>query len=126
MIITTTVSKIRVDGGEFLNAWEAEKKNIQLPVKSMYALLKLKKSFEDELLKMNDLLKLIAEKYGAEITEQGQFTFPKEHIEEANKELIEFSNTEIDFEYIPIRVNDDSFIPPTIFESIFDFIDIEE
>lgn len=125
MIKNITINKIRLDAGMFLSNWEASKKEIKLPVKPMYALLKLKKSFESELGKVDDFLSFVCDKHDGTRLENGGFQIPEEHRAAALEELEEFGFTEVEFEYTPIQINEDDSIPATILESIFDYVDIE-
>lgn len=126
MIKTMKIDTLRKNGMDFINLWNEEKKDVTLSVKSMYALMKLKRGFETEFDKMNEMLKLIAEKHGATIQQDGSFQFPQDQVEAANKELQDFALTDIDFEYTPIKIDDDSFLPPDMFDALFDFLDVED
>lgn len=126
MIKTVKIDYLRYNGVKFLNEWEKEKNNIKLSMKSMYSLMKLKKGLEQEFDKINEMIKLIADKYNATINEDGSFQFSLDKVDEADHEMRELSQTEIDFEYSPIQLNDDSYLPPNILDAIFDFVEIDE
>lgn len=125
MIKTLKIEEVRASAITILKNWEVNKNNIKLPIKSMYNLLKLKKTFETEVARVDDLIKIIMEKYGAVLQENGSFKVPEDKVAEVNKEMQELGETEVDIEYSPIQIADDSNIPSDIFEAILDFVDIE-
>ena len=114
MIKSIKIEELRVNGLALLDQWNDNINDVRLTMKSMYALLKLKKSIENEFNRVNDLIRIIAEKYGATI------------IIEANKELDELGQTDIDFEYTPITVREEDNLPPKMFEAILDFVELED
>lgn len=126
MIKSIKIEELRVNGLALLNEWNDNINDVHLTMKSMYALLKLKKSIENEFNRVNDLIRIIAEKYGATINQDGSFKIPQEHIAEANKELDELGQTDIDFEYTPVTVKEEDHIPPKMFEAILDFVELED
>lgn len=126
MIKSIKIEELRVNGLALLNEWNDNINDVHLTMKSMYALLKLKKSIENEFNRVNDLIRIIAEKYGATINQDGSFKIPQEHIAEANKELDELGQTDIDFEYTPVTVKEEDNIPPKMFEAILDFVELED
>lgn len=126
MIKSVTIEYLRVNGLALLDNWNDNINEVKLSMKSMYGLLKLKKNIENEFNRVNDLIRIIAEKYGANIQQDGSFKLPPEHIAEANKELDELGQTDIDFEYTPITVREEDNIPPKMFEAILDFVELED
>lgn len=126
MIKSIKIEELRVNGLALLNEWNDSINDVHLTMKSMYALLKLKKSIENEFNRVNDLIRIIAEKYGATINQDGSFKIPQEHIKEANKELDELGQTDIDFEYTPVTIREEDNVPPKMFEAILDFVELED
>lgn len=123
---TLTINEIQTIGQAFFPIWNGEQSSIKLPAKSMYRLISLKKTLENEITKIQEAVAKIAEDNGGVPKETGGYDIPDEKIADTNKALFELSRETVDIEYQPIVIAGDSELPPVLMDVLFDFLEVVE
>lgn len=126
MIKTMTAAEIRRIAFELLEGWNNIRKDIRLSPRQLYNLMGLKKSLEQEYLKINDTLVTIMEQHEGKPTEQGGYQVPPEHVQEVNALLQSFGEETVEIEFSPVRVRNEDNLPVEAMELLFEFIEIED
>lgn len=123
---TLTTSQVRDIGGTVFTSWEENKNGIKMSGKALYNLIAIKKQLEQKLMVIEETLGTLAAQFGGVTQENGSIKIPSEQRAEANKAFVDMGNEEIEIEYSPIILTNDSVLPVAIYEALFDFISFEE
>lgn len=123
---TLTINDIQSIGQIFFPMWNADQKAFKLPAKGMYRLISLKKTFENEITKIQEAVAKIAEDHGGVPKETGGYDIPEDKIADTNQALLELSKETVDIEFQPILLDGDSELPPSVMDVLFDFLEVVE
>jgi hypothetical protein len=119
---TFTTTALRRVGAMLASNWEAEKTNIRVTGKTLFALVGLKKVIIDQMTLIEETLATMAMQHGGEPQEDGSIRIPEEHRHAAFEELQRLGQEQVTIEARPIQIQENDFIPVAILESIFDFV----
>lgn len=117
--------QIRELGFMFQKVWEKEKKDVKLSPKTLYNVLKLKKEIDKHCASIEDAMVLILEQENCENQGNGRYNIPEEKRDIVGDKFDELADQILEIEYSPLVITDDDVLPTSIFEALFDFIEIK-
>lgn len=117
-----TLNEIVSIYGEMNKYWDEEIKSVSLSTRALYNLISLKRKLEDKVIEIQQTANAIMIKNGGEVKDDGLLKVPSENVEQTNKELLDLSSQEIDFEFNEIILGESDEISPIFMEILYDFI----
>lgn len=123
---TLTTNELQNTANALFAAWEANKNETKLQVVQMYNLIKLKKTLQEEAIKLSETVTTLAEQVGGERLPNGSLKIPDDKIDEVNEALGQLSDETIEIEYTPIQVTNEDSLPIAILEPLMEFIEVVE
>lgn len=109
--------------GTFLGTNEDVLEGVKLNAKSLYGILKLKKTILERFGTAQETLIALAKNYGATPTEEGQgMQVPPDRLEDFNKDYIDLMNEDVVLPYEMIEIPATAECSTKFMEAFFDFI----
>ena len=106
--------------------WENDKSSLKVSSITLFRLISLKNTLQNEMLKTQEALAAIAYNCGGEDQLDGTIKVPDERMPEANRALRELGDEVLDIEYSPIILREEDSIPVALMEALMEFIEIKE
>lgn len=106
--------------------WENDKSSLKVSSITLFRLISLKNTLQNEMLKTQEAIAAIAYNCGGEDQPDGTIKVPDERMPEANRALRELGDEVLDIEYSPIILREEDSIPVALMEALMEFIEIKE
>ena len=113
-------------GNFFVKNWDSAMKETKLNSRSLYNLIRLKKTILPIAESIQETVIEIAKSHGGEVMETGGVKVPDDKIQETNTAIGEFLEGEDTVHYQTITMSDDDSLSPDLMEVIFDFIEFKD
>ena len=113
-------------GSFFMSSWDTVMADAKLGSRTLYNLIRLKKTVLPIAENVQETVIEIAKSHGGETLDNGGIKVPDDKIQEVNKIIEEFLEEEESIESPVLKVTDDDSMPSALMDAIFDFIEFED